>query len=48
MDILTPSYDTGSRNTMMYMELFKKHGFNVKFMPFLKSNDKENFAKDME
>ncbi len=48
MDILSPSYDTGSRNTMMYMELFKKHGFNVKFMPFLKSNDKENFAKDME
>lgn len=48
MDILTPSYDTGSRNTLMYMRLFQKHGFNVKYMPFIKSFDKDKFLKDME
>lgn len=29
--VLTPSFDTGSRVTLSYMQFFKKNGFNVKF-----------------
>lgn len=47
LEILTPNHDTGSKNTLLYMELFKKHGCNVKFMPLMALPEKARFAQEL-
>ena len=46
--ILSPSYDTGSRVTFQYMQLFKKMNMNVKFYPMDVYLEKHEFLDDIE
>lgn len=46
--ILSPSFDTGSRVTFQYMQLFQKMGMNVKFYPMDVFLEKEEFLDDLE
>lgn len=46
--ILSPSYDTGSRVTFQYMQLFQQMGMNVKFYPMDLYLEKHEFLDDLE
>lgn len=46
--ILSPSFDTGSRVTFQYMQLFKKMGMNVKYYPMDVYKEKSEFLTDIE
>lgn len=46
--ILSPSFDTGSRVTFQYMELFKSMGMNVKFYPMDVYFERSEFLENIE
>ncbi len=46
--ILSPSFDTGSRVTFQYMQLFRKMGMNVKYYPMDVYLEKQEFLTDIE
>lgn len=46
--ILSPDRDSGSRNTFLYMDFFKKHDFNVKFYPISLTFEDDNYLTDIQ